>query len=257
MKITVLCENTTHCDLPGEHGLSLYIEACGKKFLFDTGQSKLFAQNAKALGIDLSDIDFAVLSHGHYDHGGGLYWFLKKNKYAPVYATERAFLPHYNRSGIYIGLEKGLIGSSRFIMCDDKTEIAPGLTLFTCNDREGIMNNDLYGFTEKEDDELQPDTFRHEQYLLISEGHNRVLISGCSHKGVINLTEWFLPDHLIGGFHFSTLPLDKTLAGYARKLNEYPTAFHTCHCTGERQFDFMKHYMDNLDYLSTGTTIEI
>jgi len=73
MKITALLENTSDCGLPVEHGLSLFVEMeNGYRFLFDMGQTDLFAQNAEALGIDLNTADFAVLSHGHYDHGGGL-----------------------------------------------------------------------------------------------------------------------------------------------------------------------------------------
>ena len=69
MKIISLLENTTQkCGMEVEHGLSLYIEANGKRILFDMGQSDLFARNAERLGIDLSEVDVAVISHGHYDH---------------------------------------------------------------------------------------------------------------------------------------------------------------------------------------------
>ncbi|MBO5230600.1 MAG: MBL fold metallo-hydrolase [Clostridia bacterium] len=72
MIVKVLCENTSLCDSFGcEHGLSLYIESGERKILFDMGQTNLFEANAEKLGIDLAEIDFAVLSHGHYDHSGG------------------------------------------------------------------------------------------------------------------------------------------------------------------------------------------
>ena len=79
MKITVLVENSTSCRLYGEHGLSVYIEYDGKKYLLDTGASTLFAKNAKELGISLADIDTAFLSHAHYDHSGGFEAFFKEN----------------------------------------------------------------------------------------------------------------------------------------------------------------------------------
>ena len=88
MKITALLENTaSDCCMMTEHGLSLYIEAQGKKILFDMGQTDLFYKNALTLGIDLAEVDIAILSHGHYDHGGGLEKFLEINKKAPVYSV--------------------------------------------------------------------------------------------------------------------------------------------------------------------------
>ena len=71
MKLVTLMENTT-CreDLCCEHGLSLYLETGDHKILFDAGQSGAFAENAEKLGVNLQNVDFAVLSHGHYDHGG-------------------------------------------------------------------------------------------------------------------------------------------------------------------------------------------
>ena len=85
MKIYTLMENTT-CNeaLACEHGLSLYIEAAGKRILFDAGQTGAFADNAEKMGIDLSQVDICILSHGHYDHGGGLKRFLEVNDHAPI-----------------------------------------------------------------------------------------------------------------------------------------------------------------------------
>ena len=97
MRITALVENTVgNGCVECEHGLSLYIETEKHKILFDMGQSALFLQNARALGVDIAAVDMAVLSHGHYDHGGGLSAFLQANTNAPVYISRYAFEPHYN-----------------------------------------------------------------------------------------------------------------------------------------------------------------
>ena len=73
----------------------------------------------------------------------------------------------------------------------------------------------------------------------------------------MNIAEWFKPDVLIGGFHFSKLPLDDALKSYAERLDEYDTSFYTCHCTGVSQYEFMKTYMKDLHYISAGSTIDI
>ena len=98
MKITALVENTTNNPALGtQHGLSFYIEANGRKILFDMGEDDLFLRNAEKLGIDISAVDLAIISHGHSDHGGGLGAFLSHNENAPVYLNRRAFGHYYTK----------------------------------------------------------------------------------------------------------------------------------------------------------------
>lgn len=258
MKITALTENISHIDgIGAEHGLSLYIETEEHKILFDMGQTDLFAQNAEALGINLSDVDIAVLSHGHYDHGGGLKTFLILNERAPVYINKYAFEPHYNGTEKYIGLDTALKNNERLIFTGDTCVIGDGITLCSCNGKN--RNHDLgnFGLLLMKGDIFLPDDFRHEQYLLIEENGKRILISGCSHKGIMDIAEWFRADVIVGGFHYSKLPLDERLEEYARYLNSFDTEFYTCHCTGAQQYEFMKNYMPRLHYLSCGETVII
>ena len=258
MKITALTENTSiNENIGAEHGLSLYIETDGHKILFDMGQTDMFERNAKTLCIDLSEVDIAVLSHGHYDHGGGLARFLEINKKSPVYVNEYAFEQHYNGTQKYIGLDISLKNNSRLIFTSDVYKINDSMTLFSCNENRKSYDLGSFGLNMIQDGKFMPDDFRHEQYLLINENGKNVLISGCSHKGIMNITEWFKPDVLIGGFHFSKLALDKTLENYAETLDKYNTNFYTCHCTGMEQYVFMKKYMSRLEYLSAGQEIII
>ena len=258
MKITALTENTSvNENIGAEHGLSLYIETDGHKILFDMGQTDMFERNAKTLCIDLSEVDIAVLSHGHYDHGGGLARFLEINKKSPVYVNEYAFEQHYNGTQKYIGLDISLKNNSRLIFTSDVYKINDSMTLFSCNENRKSYDLGSFGLNMIQDGKFMPDDFRHEQYLLINENGKNVLISGCSHKGIMNIAEWFKPDVLIGGFHFSKLALDKTLENYAETLDKYNTNFYTCHCTGMEQYVFMKKYMSRLEYLSAGQEIII
>ena len=221
------------------------------------GQTDMFSRNAEKLGIDLSKVDFAVLSHGHYDHGGGLEKFLELNQTALVFMSRFAFEPHYNGTEKYIGLDSTLCENDRLILTNELYSVRNDVTLYSCNTSEKKHDLGPFGLTVKEKSGFHPDDFRHEQYMLIEENGKRILISGCSHKGIMDITEWFKPDVLVGGFHFSKLPLDRNLEEYARFLGSHNTEFYTCHCTGIEQYEFMKKQMNKLHYLHCGESIEI
>ena len=254
MKLVTLMENTTACDnLRCEHGLSLYLETGNHKILFDAGQSSAFAENAEKLGVDLREVDFAVLSHGHYDHGGGLEEFLKINKTAPVYISSHAFEPHYSANG-YIGLDLQLQGKEQLRSVAEETALAEGITLYQLD----VVPADTAGLEMEEQGQRKPDDFRHEQYLLVEEGGKRILISGCSHKGILQIMEAFRPDILVGGFHFMKITEEAKLAEAAKKLLEYDTVYYTGHCTGLTQYAYLKSVMgDQLHYIAAGTIVAL
>ncbi len=263
MKITVLTENTAKNEnFKCEHGLSLYIETNGKKILFDAGQSDIFLKNSKTLGIDLGTADLCILSHGHYDHGGGLKYFLEINNNAPIYINEHAFEPHYNGKGKYIGLNPVLKESKRLVITNDICKIDGNMTLYTCNEKTLSYPIEPYGLTCIKNHEKSPEDFRHEQYLLINENGRKILISGCSHKGIVNIAEIFNPDILVGGFHFKDIEPNEQgkeiLKEKAQLLLKEKTTYYICHCTGILQFDYLKEIMGNrVKYISAGTEINI
>lgn len=263
MKIITLMENTTeYANLKAEHGLSLYIETTEHKILFDTGQTDAFYHNACELGICLEDVDLAILSHGHFDHGGGVHKFLEVNQKAPIYINEHAFGAYYSGKERKIGIDAQLEKNPRVCITRDRMQIAEGLMLYTCNDREKKQAIDSCNLYKKVDEEFILDDFLHEQYLLIQEGEKRVLISGCSHKGILNITQWFQPDVVIGGFHFNTYSISgegvEILKDATEQLMQYPTKYYTCHCTGVPQYEYMKERMkEQLEYFSAGQGIVI
>lgn len=272
MKITSITENTSSKGLPVEHGLSLYIEKDdARKVLFDMGQSNLFARNAATLTLSVSDIGLAVVSHGHYDHGGGLKTFLQENSQAKVYIHKDAFQPHYSlrESGLrYIGLDISLHGNKRLVLCDRQTVIDDGMMLFA--DVQGncynpVGNRLLFGPAETENDD-----FRHEQNLLIEESGRLVLFAGCAHRGIVNILRRAeevagkTPTHVFAGMHLVKSGMlsseeDTFIAKLASELQRYEnTMFYTMHCTGEEQYLKLKSLMGRqIEYLSCGDSVTI
>lgn len=278
MRVYSLMEDTTcEPDVVSEHGLSLYVMTAHHRLLFDAGRSGKFADNAAKLGINPADVDIAILSHGHYDHGNGLARFLEVNDHAQIYINRHAFGQYYYRSERYIGIDPEVIRtlseSGRVVFTDDTYLIDDELSLCTCNDRKAFYPVDDAGLTEKVNNTFIPDEFRHEQYLTVCEktsdkaSGRRIVLSGCSHKGILNIVNWLRPDVLIGGFHFMDIDVS---SGYSDVLNKaaealmtehegrMPTMFYTCHCTGAAQYSYLKKRMcDRLEYLSSGQTVEI
>ena len=255
MKIVTLTENTS-CreDLCFEHGLSLYLETGDRKILFDAGQSAIFADNAEKLGVDLKQVDFTVLSHGHYDHSGGLERFLQINERASVYVSRWAFEPHWASDGRYVGVDASLQGNDRIRYVAEETVLGEGITLYRM-EKEPMDTADLL---VEENGIRIPDDFRHEQYLLLEEAGKRILISGCSHKGILNIMDAFRPDVLVGGFHFMNMEDEDFLRRAARELLCYNTVYYTGHCTGQKQYAFLKDLMgDRLHYIATGAVFEV
>lgn len=273
MRIFTLMEDTACAsDFVCEHGLSFFMETNGRKLLFDMGQTDLFLKNADALGIDLSAVDTAFVSHGHYDHGGGLAAFLEINDHAPVYVHERAFEPHFSHKpeGIKnIGLDTALEENPRLRHVSGVTQIDETLTLFsdiTGADCVPAGNRTLY---EQENGQYVPDRFLHEQSLIVREGEMAVLFTGCAHRGVINIcarAKELLgrdPDVVVGGMHLFSPSTgksepDERIRAVAERLAQTSSRYYTCHCTGPHAYDLLRETLgERIAFLSAGSMIEI
>ena len=260
MRITVLMENTAaREDLAFEHGLSLYVETCGKRILFDAGQTEAFADNAARLGVDLSQVDMAILSHGHYDHSGGLARFLRENDHAPVYMHCAAPDPHWHGPEKNIGIDPALLATGRIILTGEEHDLGDGLQLRSCNGLPMAFAPSFGGLHVKRGGELLADDFRHEHYLLAEENGKRIVLSGCSHKGAMNVLTWLEPDVFIGGFHFVKMdPAAPELTACAKAMAALDCRYFTGHCTGEKQYETLKAVLgERIGYLSTGLSFEI
>jgi len=273
MKISVLAEDTSISPFyKSEHGLSFFIEANGIKILFDMGASSLFLENAEKLGLDIKNIDLAIISHGHYDHGGGLNAFLTENTKAKVYINKNAFGNHYSKrieKLTYIGLDQSLEGNSRLIPVDDFLQINQELMLFSRVAGEEFLSSCNDSLFAEKDHTVERDDFVHEQNLVITEGNHSVLFAGCAHNGIVNilnrLTELgkLPPNHVIGGFHLynhgkRTSENPANVSKIGEFLKETGSVYYTGHCTGTEAFQHLKKIMGNqVQYLSTGTVVEI
>lgn len=259
MRVYTLMENQPAG--PGyaaEHGLSLYVQAGGRALLVDMGQGDGFLRNAAALGVDISQAEAAVLTHGHYDHGGGLGAFYGANLRAVVYSRREAFAPHYRADGGYIGLDPVHIWPSRIYWTADETNLWPGAYLCTCNGRPMAYGGATEGMYTQMGRERQPDDFSHEQYLVLEEGGSRVVFSGCSHKGVCNIAAWLRPDVLIGGFHLREDADPALVEQVGRRLLALGGIYYTCHCTSEGAYARLKEIMgEKLRRLRAGDVAEI
>lgn len=265
MIVKVLIENTAQSDgILTEHGLSFYIETKMHRILFDMGQSDAFIQNASTIGVDLSEVDIAFLSHGHYDHGGGLEAFLSINSDAKVYINKNAFEDYYSEDGRYIGLNKNLRSNKRIIFTEDEQRIDNELYIFTGNKLKRNHYMDTFSLFKEQGGKRVPDDFLHEQYLIINDEQKNILISGCSHKGILNIMDWvkeYNVGAVFGGFHYMKVDIEKDheyLYDTSKKLLEHRTKYYTCHCTGIEQYNHMKDLMcECLEYVSAGKIINL
>ena len=252
LQITTLIENMPDEEghLLAEHGLSLYIEFDGKRLLFDTGQTGEFVKNADLLGINLEELDDIIISHGHYDHSGGVMTLLSEvERDIPFYVGEGFFAPKYKHlsDGTYRYngnpfTEQELIARKvdLRIVTEDVTPLTEKILLF--KNFPGVS-----GFEKKNEKFVLPngetyivDTFGEEIAMGLRTGKGLVLIVGCSHVGICNILQAVServeePIYaVLGGTHLMEADqerLEKTMEVF-HKFGVQCVA--VSHCTGEQ-----------------------
>jgi 7,8-dihydropterin-6-yl-methyl-4-(beta-D-ribofuranosyl)aminobenzene 5'-phosphate synthase len=274
MKVTTLFENNTISkEYINKHGLSLYIETSEHKILFDTGTDDTFAKNAAKLGVNLEDVDIAVISHGHYDHGGGLETFLKINSKAKIYIGEGAFDNHILKIlGIIrynIGLKKELLSNNRLVFVDGIVKIDDLILFSDIKGKKLLPKGNDKLLTVNNNKTVEKDDFDHEINLLVNHSDKYSLFCGCAHKGIVNIIERTKDiinsdlNTVIGGFHLMGMNTKKlNVQQYLNELsmdlvNNNTEKYYTCHCTDEQAYSYLSQGMSNLNRLKTGMVIEV
>ena len=251
-RVTTLVDNSVSLSgsgLIGEHGLSLFIETEDKKILFDTGQNLALAHNANVLEIDLSRIDAVMISHGHYDHTGGLKHLLEKNTTFSLYAHPDVFDDKLRsrKSGAYkkigLPLDKSIFERSdvQIHLSGDAVEIAPGVSTSGEIPRETDFETIESQFFVQRDGEIIPDPLADDQAMILDTQKGLVVLLGCSHRGVINTlnhVKKLFPENkihaIVGGLH-----LGKATDAGLQKIIDHLSAFELekigiSHCTGTK-----------------------
>lgn len=278
MKVTVLMENTAleGCGLTPEHGLSLYIEFRGHKLLLDAGSSGDFAGNAQSLGVDLSGVELAALSHGHFDHADGLRRFFQVNSRARVYIRRGASGPYYVRDpeGLrFVGISRDIWRESRdrFVEVEGLFPLMEGAWLApeTVHDPAFAGRAADLLFKRGEDDFVRDD-YRHEQSLVLEGEKGLVVFNSCSHGGIVNIVRGVLEQFpgkkvfaVVGGLHMfgrqnggmNCTP--EYVCKVADALKELGVEeIYTGHCTGEMALGLLRErFGPSCHALATGQVL--
>jgi len=250
MNWTILTDNRSDDSrLLTEHGLAVYVETSRHKLLLDTGASDVFLRNAERLGIDLTDVDYVFVSHGHSDHAGGLTAFLRMNSKAQVLLSPHCLDCSFysSRNGLHsITADWKDIDRSRLVFISTTTQIKDDLwAIVPERYRYPLPAANRHLLAGKSEDALMPDDFCHE-LALYADG---LLFTGCAHSGLENILASVpdLPLHtVLGGFHLlDGYENEAELLRIADHLRSaWPDVqFYTSHCTGDAALQTMQQVL--------------
>jgi 7,8-dihydropterin-6-yl-methyl-4-(beta-D-ribofuranosyl)aminobenzene 5'-phosphate synthase len=248
LRITVLADNyVVALNVLGEHGLSMLIEADNRRILFDTGQGRVLLDNAEALGVNLAELDAVVLSHGHYDHTGGLAALLQECSPSAVFLHPAAIQPKYAQGERPISRQIGMPEDSRQALdaireritwTESATEVVPGVWCTGEIPRLAGRHQATAGFF-LDGEQLTPDPLADDQALVIETPEGLVVIAGCAHSGIVNTLDRVCTLRgrgevyaLVGGFHLGRATRAQLDASVYAIGCRNCRVLAPCHCTG-------------------------
>lgn len=268
MKVIILSDDRPHpyLDLLTEHGLSIYFEADGFKWLMDVGASDQYYTNALRLGVSVEDIDYLILSHGHADHTGGVEHFIRHNQKAQIIMSARvqesdfySLRLHVKR---YIGIDHVVVEQNihRFILLEHDKRVSEHVACICDIPRNFAVpkaNNKLF---QADGSGERLDEFQHEVALAVRTSHGVVVFSGCSHNGLLNILQacsgYFSGarvmdcvggTHLVDGNELNFYESDAEIHDIGCALLDlYPKmCLITGHCTGTHAQQQLSYIMGN------------
>ena len=275
LSITALAENTAGVfDVAGEWGLSLWIQADHHRILCDTGGGQSIEYNSRLLGIDLATADILVISHGHYDHTGGLSALVDGGFRGKIYAHPAALDTKYSRQKKVPHKSVGIPAASRqvlqscgadFIQSAGPTEIAPGIVLTGSIPRRNRFEDSYDKAHFLDENCTQPDLFLDDQALLIQTPRGWAVITGCCHAGLINTLEYAVEltgnGHMcavLGGLHLFNAPPERVEATIEKMEAFGVELLAPCHCTGFKPIvGLQQRFGSRFVALQAGVTLTI
>lgn len=272
-RLTVVVDNRAPAPLAAEHGFALQLATAERTILFDTGQDTALMTNMAQLGIDPRQIDTLVLSHGHYDHTGGVAWLLEHNPNLDIYLHSAVFQPRYSLDGESPAIVRMGFAAMEAITRHPESRVhwltrptrltaAIGITgpIARANDFE-----DAGGPFFLDPEGQQADIIRDDVAVWLHTPAGLVIVLGCCHAGLINTLEYITTRTgekrialIIGGLHLlhsSGRRLERTVRELGRFAIRKIVA---CHCSGEQAVKYLAdHLAAEVGFGQAGLVIDL